>query len=53
MSADEPGRRSSRVAPLILALVLVAATWPVWRVLLLGDAPTIDELSALRCIGRR
>jgi hypothetical protein len=45
--------RHSRLAKwlprLALALALLLATWPAWRVLTLGDSPTIDELLALIC----
>jgi hypothetical protein len=35
----------------IVALLagLTFATWPAWRVLLLGEKPTIDELLQLVC----
>ena len=42
--------RGSRVfAGVVLAVALVAATSPVWRVLLLGSDATLDELMQLRC----
>jgi hypothetical protein len=36
----------------ILAVALAAASWPAWRVWMLGDAPTIDELLQLACAPR-
>ena len=32
-----------------LAAALAAATSPLWRVLMLGAKPTLDELMQLRC----
>jgi hypothetical protein len=29
--------------------LVIAATWPAWRLMLLGAAPTDDELLQLRC----
>lgn len=33
----------------LLALALVVATAPVWRFLVLGFNPTLDDLLQLRC----
>lgn len=42
-----------RLLPLVLlALALVAATYPAWRVVLLDDTPTMEELVALICSAR-
>lgn len=42
-----------RAHPLVvracLAGLVIAATWPAWRLMLLGAAPTDDELLQLRC----
>jgi hypothetical protein len=32
-----------------LALLIIAATWPSWRLLMLDSAPTDNELLQLRC----
>jgi hypothetical protein len=32
-----------------LALLIIGATWPSWRLLVLGSAPTDNELLQLRC----
>jgi hypothetical protein len=34
----------------VLAVVLVLATWPAWRVLMLGAEPTLEELRQLVCL---
>jgi|KBSMisStandDraft_5_1062788.scaffolds.fasta_scaffold51333_2 hypothetical protein len=44
-------RRSRWLVRMALAVALVAATSPAWRVLLLGADPTLDELLQLRCLG--
>jgi hypothetical protein len=36
----------------VFALALVLATAPAWRVLMLGDRPTVDELLRLLCTTR-
>jgi hypothetical protein len=45
-------RRSRWLPRLVLALVLLLATWPAWRVLLLDSNPTVDELLSLICTAR-
>jgi hypothetical protein len=40
---------SGILAACLLAAGLVGATWPAWRVLLLGDKPTYEELLLLVC----
>jgi hypothetical protein len=40
------------VAGAALGALLVAATAPAWRVLLLGPAPTEEEALQLRCSSR-
>jgi hypothetical protein len=42
-------RRPHVIARAVLVAALVLATWPAWRVLLLGDNPTLDELLQLIC----
>ncbi len=39
-------------APVVLAVGLVAATYPGWRVAMLGVQPTLEELLSLRCLAR-
>ena len=41
--------RAEAVAAAALALGLVAATYPAWRVLLLPAAPTTEELLRVVC----
>lgn len=36
----------------VLAVALAAATYPAWRVLLLGKEATLEELLQLRCSSR-
>jgi hypothetical protein len=43
------GHRNDIVVACLLAAGLVGATWPAWRVLLLGDKPTFEELLLLVC----
>ena len=43
------GRRNDIVVACLLAAGLVGATRPAWRVLLLGDKPTFEELLLLVC----
>jgi hypothetical protein len=41
-------------APLVCCfwvLALIAATSPAWRLLLLGNNPTLDQLLQMRCFG--
>jgi hypothetical protein len=40
---------SSLLAACLLVAGLVGATWPAWRVLMLGDKPTFEELLLLVC----
>jgi len=48
------GSRARRSLPgLALAAALLLATWPAWRVLTLGDNPTLEELLQLVCSSRR
>jgi hypothetical protein len=39
------------LAYLLLALGLVLATAPLWRLALFGFSPTLDDLLRLRCFG--
>jgi hypothetical protein len=48
VSARHP-RPAKWLPRLALVLALLLATWPAWRVLMLGDDPTIDELLKLIC----
>jgi hypothetical protein len=41
--------RNDILVTCLLAAGLVGATWPAWRVLLLGDKPTFEELLLLVC----
>ena len=41
--------RRSAVQALALLVLVAAATFPAWRLLLLGDGATVDELLQLRC----
>ena len=45
--------RHRSVVRVLLAVALVAATSPAWRVLMLGANPTLDELLQMRCLGGR
>lgn len=47
--ADRRSRRQETLAAALLALALVAATYPAWRVALMGRAPTRDELLRTLC----
>jgi hypothetical protein len=40
------------VPTLILAAALLLAGWPTWRVLILGERPTLEELMQLVCSSR-
>lgn len=44
-------RLRSGIPWLVFGLALVLATEPVWRILLLGIHPTLDDLLGLRCFG--
>jgi hypothetical protein len=35
--------------PVALAGALLLATWPAWRVWMLGDQPTLEELMQMVC----
>jgi hypothetical protein len=48
-----PSRRSAWLVRATLAVALVAATSPAWRVVLLDASPTLDDLLQLRCLGGR
>jgi hypothetical protein len=45
--------RTDILAACLLAAGLAGATWPAWRVLLLGDKPTFEELLSLICSTER
>ncbi len=49
MAARPPSRWEPRLALLALLIGLAAATSPAWRVLMLGRAPTLDELLQIVC----
>ncbi|MES2740968.1 MAG: hypothetical protein V4754_08440 [Pseudomonadota bacterium] len=52
-AANGPGRKwPGRLAGAVLAAALVAATWPAWRVLMLGERATFEELLMLVCSTR-
>jgi hypothetical protein len=40
-----------RVVYCCFLLALIAATSPAWKLLLLGNNPTLDQLLQIRCIG--
>jgi hypothetical protein len=42
-------RHRRTLVAVALVIALVAATSPLWRVLMLGTEPTLDELMQLRC----
>jgi hypothetical protein len=45
--------RAAKWLPVVaLAGALLLATWPTWRVLMLGDNPTLEELLQLICSTR-
>jgi hypothetical protein len=53
MTARVPRPKASTIALAALVAGLILATWPAWRVLLLGANPTLEELRQLVCSSRR
>ena len=48
----QPLRLSDWLPRIVLAAALVLATWPAWRVLTLGERPTLEELMQWVCSSR-
>ncbi len=42
-------RRQRVLSSTLLAMALVAATWPAWRFAFFSPRPTVEELSQLIC----
>ena len=50
-AARRPARLRAALPWAALAAGLAIATYPAWRLLVFGYAPTLDDLLTLRCFG--